>query len=72
MNELKLKHKTVGLCPTPCKLFEKSLTKTLTGNAQMRISKRKGLRGLVPLQGEGTASLLGVWGEAPRFQKGEL
>jgi len=49
----------VGLRPTPCKLFEKSLTKTLTGNARMRISKEKGLRGLVPLQGEGTASILG-------------
>jgi len=39
----------VGLCPTPYKLFEKSLTKTLTGNARTRISKRKGSRGFIPL-----------------------
>jgi len=49
---LRARNKTVGLHPTPHKLFEKSLTKTLIFSVLMK--------------GQGMKSLVGVWGGQPQ------
>jgi hypothetical protein len=54
---LKKKGKTVGLCPTPRELFEKSSTK----NFNIKIAH---LRDFV-IGVKGTSPLAGVWGEQP-------